>query len=42
VTHDQAEDHARAVLATLSHAIPTQEFLDLTVQLPSEYRLLLA
>jgi uncharacterized protein (DUF2267 family) len=39
---EQARDQAGAVFATLREAIGDKELLDVTVQLPSEYRVLLA
>jgi uncharacterized protein (DUF2267 family) len=39
---DEAREHARAVLTTLREAIPDQEFLDVRVQLPDDYDVLLA
>jgi uncharacterized protein (DUF2267 family) len=34
---DQATEHARAVLTTLHEAIPEDEWLDVTAQLPADY-----
>jgi uncharacterized protein (DUF2267 family) len=34
---EQAQDHARAVLATLREALPDAEFRDIDAQLPAEY-----
>jgi uncharacterized protein (DUF2267 family) len=39
---DEAREYARAVLATLRESITAEEFFDLTVELPDEYRTLLA
>jgi uncharacterized protein (DUF2267 family) len=33
----EAQEHARAVLATLREALPRKEWLDVTAQLPEEY-----
>jgi uncharacterized protein (DUF2267 family) len=33
----EAQEHARAVLATLREALPRKEWLDITAQLPDEY-----
>jgi uncharacterized protein (DUF2267 family) len=37
VSYEQAQDHARAVLATLREALPDAEFRDIDAQLPAEY-----
>jgi uncharacterized protein (DUF2267 family) len=39
---DEAREYARAVLATLRESVTAEEFFDLTVELPDEYRTLLA
>jgi uncharacterized protein (DUF2267 family) len=41
VDHEQAREHARAVLSTLREVIPDREVFDVTVQLPDEYDVLL-
>jgi uncharacterized protein (DUF2267 family) len=38
---EEAREYARAVLATLRESITAEEFFDLTVELPEEYRTLL-
>jgi uncharacterized protein (DUF2267 family) len=37
VTPGEALRHARAVFATLREAVPEEEFLDVTAQLPRDY-----
>jgi uncharacterized protein (DUF2267 family) len=39
-TPDQAEEHARAVFATLRQTVGEKEFRDVTAQLPKEYAVL--
>jgi uncharacterized protein (DUF2267 family) len=39
---DNARDHVRAVLTTLREAVGDEEWVDVTVQLPDEYRSVLA
>lgn len=34
---DEAREHARAVLSTLREAVPDEEFVDITAQLPREF-----
>jgi uncharacterized protein (DUF2267 family) len=38
---EDACEYTRAVLATLRESVTAEEFFDLTVQLPDEYRTLL-
>ena len=40
ILFDQALEHVRAVLTTLREAVGEQEFLDVTVQLPDDYKAL--
>jgi uncharacterized protein (DUF2267 family) len=37
VTPGEAQEHVRAVLATLREAVTPKEWLDVTAQLPEEY-----
>jgi uncharacterized protein (DUF2267 family) len=42
VSPEEAREHAQAVFTTLREAIAEKEFLDVMVELPPEYRTLLA